>query len=465
MNLKSLNWFIYSVGLCLLIYYLIISLNFVQWGDSGYYINRIIKGPLILKSLQPLSHHFYQFFLKLFFLLFGIKAIFIFNILVLGFSLFLMIKIAERLNNKTIVDMRFLLGFLLLHAVVWTVTHVEVYQFHLLLILLGLYFIFDPNQKGFLISGVFWGLSLAVHQMSVLAFPILIFWLLKHFKYSKFLYFAMGTCFGLLILLPAFIENFNFGLLSEIRFFFTGASKNNTGWENSLFSVNAFNISSIVFIFVALGSILNPATYLFFYQIRKVKSPQFFLINALCVVFLVFSISYNVSDRFTFLLPFLTLSTVISMVMDERPKLFSNIFLLVNYTIPILFFSFVYLFKPQFDSKKYELKNFELRDEFKFYGLPWINDNSANSFAENYMNSLEQVHPIYSDYNINSCLNTFILRNPRFDSYILVKSSRELKTISDSVVYIPRLNFIDTNVVQSKSSLRYGYKVLLKPRI
>jgi hypothetical protein len=43
------------IGLVLLCYYVMISLNPVQWGDSGYYLYRIVKGPFILEILHPIG--------------------------------------------------------------------------------------------------------------------------------------------------------------------------------------------------------------------------------------------------------------------------------------------------------------------------------------------------------------------------------------------------------------------------
>jgi hypothetical protein len=156
MNIKNYwNKPFFLMVIIILAYYLHLSLVPVQWGDSGYYLSRIIEGPFFWLSLHPMGHPFFQVILKIAYTINGINGILFFNVFCLGLSMIVLYKLAQRLQSEKKPDLRYFLGVMTLHAVAWTTTHIEVYQLHLLLFLLGLYFIFDPNQDRFFASGIF----------------------------------------------------------------------------------------------------------------------------------------------------------------------------------------------------------------------------------------------------------------------------------------------------------------------
>ncbi len=417
------NRIYFAIIILVLVYYAIISINTVQWGDSGYYLNRIINGPMFLITLHPMGHHVYQFFAKIGGSLFGIYFIFAFNSICLLASLFFMYKVAIILGKGTKPKLVYFLGFMLLHVVAFTTIHVEVYSLHLLLYVLGLYFLFQKSLRNFFLSGLFFSLSFGCHQMTGLVIPILFFWLIKNKKLNQILILVFGFSLGLAFLFSSFWHFKDLGLFQEIRMFLTGASHSSLGWQGNLFSFLSFSPSNLLFLGVALFSLINPATFGFVINASKTKEIK--LLKWVAWIFLFFALTYNFPDKFTFLLPFLSIATILSSINNFDKFEQNEGLILVVYLLPIVVSLTLYFLNPKINAQQQSrLKNLELRDEFLYYGFPWIKDNSSTIFAVKYFNFTQMKYPIYADYNVASCLRSAQISYPEYikETFLAIKS-------------------------------------------
>ena len=452
-DIKMRYYFAVIIGMG--IYYAIISWNPIQWGDSAYYLNRIQEGPIYQSSLHPMAHHGFQMIAKITYIFGGLQAILIFNSFFLLGSLLLMHQLTRLITINTKPNVIYFLGFIFLHAVAWTSTHIEVYTIHLFLYLSGLYFLLKGNGSYYVLSGFFFGLSLLCHQMTFLVLPILIWWIWQHKSKKACIYFALGVLSTLTVLVPSFWKFRELGLVDEIKLYLTGSSLKSEGWIKQLFSLNSFSVANLIFLAVAFLSVFNPAFYVFLKN--KSTTPEQKLLHYCAWMMLFFALSYQVSDKFTFLLPFLASISILAAAYDNHWSMLHHAKILLIYLLPIGISFSIYALQIQLKGSSFNLKNTKLRNEFTYYGLPWIKDESAQEFAFNYLNFTKSEYPIYADYNVASCLLNAKHLIPAYNKTIILSRRKQILQQPDTIYYLPRLTEIDTSLFKKIKPMELGF--------
>ncbi|WP_024695267.1 hypothetical protein [Pseudomonas syringae] len=378
----------------------------IQWMDNGMFLANATTGEYFSQSLGPLDHPFFHFFSTLFYTVFGSQVLSLMNSLLLLPLAWIIYQLATRVGATPRQALLAATATILAHAVFWVSTKAEVYLLHTLFVLAGYAVQFSasprltPLKKLFVI-GVLTGLSASIHQLTFIVMLPLYIQLLYQHK-ARMLMTVPGFILGFATAAVAVSNDLNagMGLIDIVRRYLTGASTTLAGpeWEGSLFRFDDLwhEKNSVVLLLLSLigpqvaGLLLFPADS----RLRLLWSAA--LLN------LVFAISYNVTDRFTFFLPGIAMLSIIGII--QLPALLPrnragiallNISVLTSPLVIMLAYSLYASGVVNLPTHKEKLP---FRDDIHYFMVPYLPDRSAEQFVKAYEQLVPEGALIIADW-------------------------------------------------------------------
>ncbi|SHM49995.1 Protein of unknown function [Pseudomonas asturiensis] len=401
-----------SIAMALLLLCAAITASFIassgpiQWMDNGMFLADATAGEYFSQSLGPLDHPFFHFFSSVFYAVFGSQVLSLMNSLLLLPLAWIIYQLATRVGATARQAVLAATATILAHAVFWVSTKAEVYLLHTLFVLLGYAVQFSasprltPLKKLFVI-GVLTGLSASIHQLTFIVMLPLYIQLLYQHK-ARMLMTVPGFILGFATAAVAVSNDLNagMGLIDIVRRYLTGASTTLAGpeWEGSLFRFDDLwhEKNSVVLLLLSLigpqiaGLLLFPADS----RLRLLWSAA--LLN------LLFAISYNVTDRFTFFLPGIAMLSIIGMI--QLPALLPrnrtgiallNVSVLTSPLVIMLAYSLYASGVVNLPTHKEKLP---FRDDIHYFMVPYLPDRSAEQFVKAYEQLVPEGALIIADW-------------------------------------------------------------------
>ncbi|RMR61577.1 hypothetical protein ALP83_03996 [Pseudomonas syringae pv. actinidiae] len=426
----------------------------VQWMDNGMFLANAREGHYFSQSLGPLEHPLYQLLNSVFFTLFGSRALSLLNSLLLVPLAWIVYRLAQSLGAGQRQAILAGAATVLAHGVFWVSTKAEVYLLHTLVVLLAYTLQFNdsnrltPLKKLFMI-GVLTGMAASTHQLTFVVLLPLYLYLLYLYK-ARVLITLPGFMLGFAAAAVAVFNDLNtgLGLLDIARRYLTGASATIAGpeWQGSLLRFDELLEERNAAILVLLSLIGPQLAGLLLFP----KESRLRLLWSAALLNLVFAISYNVTDRFTFFLPGVAMLSIIGMIQLRRVlphnvtrSTLLNLSVLSSPTVVLLAYSLYANGVIHFPEHKEKLP---YRDDIRYFMVPYLRDRSAEQFVRAY----EQVVPngalIIADWTPMGAM--------RSGQAIGLLGGRRLAMCDDNVairaalnsngVYLPRLSYCGT---------------------
>ncbi|QQQ48494.1 DUF2723 domain-containing protein [Pseudomonas syringae] len=426
----------------------------VQWMDNGMFLANAHEGQYFSQSLGPLEHPFYQLFNTFFFNLFGARSLSLLNSVLLLPLAWVVYRLAQSVGAGARQALLAAAATTLAHGVFWVSTKAEVYLLHTLIVLLAyaLYFndspLLTPLKKLFAI-GVLTGLAASVHQLTfVVLLPLYLHLLFQH--KARVLITLPGFMLGFAAAAVAVINDLNagMGLLDIAHRYMTGASATVAGpeWEGSLLRFDKLLEEKSAVVLLLL-SLIGPqlAGLLLFPRGSRLR-----LLWSAALLNLVFAISYNVTDRFTFFLPGAAILTILGMIQLRRilPRTAArgtllNLSALSAPAVILLTYS---LYANGVITLPAHKEQLPYRDDIRYFMVPYLRDRSAEHFVRAYEPVVPKGALIIADWTPMGAM--------RSAQAIGLLAGRTLATCDDDVairaamrssgVYLPRLSYCAT---------------------
>ncbi|RMU97424.1 hypothetical protein ALP20_04645 [Pseudomonas coronafaciens pv. coronafaciens] len=426
----------------------------VQWMDNGMFLANAHEGPYFSQSLGPLEHPLYQLFNAVFLTLFGATPLSLLNSMILLPLAWVIYRLALNVGAGPRQAVLAAVATLLAHGVFWVSTKAEVYLLHTLLVLLTYALQFHdssrltPLKKLFMV-GVLTGMAASIHQLTfVVLLPLYVQILYQHKALA--LITLPGFLLGFAAAAFAVINDLNAGsgLLEIARRYLTGASSTLAGpeWEGSLLRFDQLlqEKTSVVLLLLSLigpqlaGLVLFP------------KGSRLRLLWAAALLNLVFAISYNVTDRFTFFLPGIAMLSVLGMIQLRRllPRnaargVLLNLSVLSAPAVILLAYA---LYANGVIQLPAHTEKLPMRDDIHYFMVPYLRDRSAEQFVHAYEESVPEGALLIADWTPMGAL--------RSAQTVGLLSGRELAMCGDAVdtreylngqgAYLTRLSHCET---------------------
>ncbi|PBQ16452.1 DUF2723 domain-containing protein [Pseudomonas congelans] len=425
----------------------------VQWMDNGMFLANAHEGQYFSQSLGPLEHPFYQLLNKVLFSLFGARSLSLLNSVFLLPLAWVVYRLAQSVGAGPRQAVLAAVATILAHGVFWVSTKAEVYLLHTLLVLMAyaLYFndspLLTPLKKLFLI-GVLTGLAASVHQLTFVVLLPLYLHLLFQYK-ARVLITLPGFMLGFVAAAVAVINDLNagMGLLDIAHRYMTGASATVAGpeWEGSLLRFDKL-LEEKSAVALLLLSLIGPQLAGLLFP----KGSRLRLLWSAALLNLVFAISYNVTDRFTFFLPGAAMLTIIGMVQLQRilPRTTSratllNLSALSSPAVILLTYS---LYANGVITLPAHKEQLPYRDDIRYFMVPYLHDRSAEHFVRAYEPVVPKGALIIADWTPMGAMRSGqaagLLAGRTLttcDDDVAIRAA-----IRDSGVYLPRLSYCAT---------------------
>ncbi|MEE4885798.1 DUF2723 domain-containing protein [Pseudomonas alliivorans] len=378
----------------------------IQWMDNGVFLADATTGEYFSQSLGPLDHPFYHVFSSLFYALFGSQVLSLMNSLLLLPLAWIIYRLAISVGATAHQALLAATATVLAHAVFWVSTKAEVYLLHTLFVLLGYAVQFSANPRltplrKLFIIGVLTGVSASIHQLTFIVMLPLYIQLLYQHK-ARILMTVPGFLLGFATAAPAVFNDLNAGmsLIDIARRYLTGASTTIAGpeWESSLFRFDDLwhEKNSVVLLLLSLigpqiaGLLLFP------------KDSRLRLLWSAAMLNLIFAISYNVTDRFTFFLPGIAMLSVIGMIQllallpcNRAGTALLNASVLTSPLVIMLAWSLYASGVVNLPTHKEKLP---FREDIHYFMVPYLPDRSAEQFVNAYEQSVPEGALIIADW-------------------------------------------------------------------
>ncbi|KPB74701.1 Uncharacterized protein AC507_3651 [Pseudomonas syringae pv. maculicola] len=337
---------------------------------------------------------------------------------------------------------------ILAHGVFWVSTKAEVYLLHTLFVLLAyaLYFSADTRLgalKKLLVIGILTGLAASIHQLTfVVLLPLYLHMLYQH--KARILITLPGFVLGFAAAAVAVINDLNagLGLLDIARRYLTGASATVAGpeWESSLLRFDAVwrekNAVALLLIGPQLiGLVMFP------------RDNRLRLLWSAALLNLLFALSYNVTDRFTFFLPGVALLSVIGMIqlraLLPRHAARGAVLNLSVLSSPLAMLLAYSLYASGVIRLPLHKEALPLRDDIHYFMVPYLRDRSAEQFVRAYQEFVPDGALIIADWTpmgaLRSAQTVGLLRGRR-----LATCDENVDVRTDTGVYLVRLSYCAT---------------------
>ena len=378
----------------------------IQWMDNGVFLAEAAQGHYFSETLGPLEHPLYQFFNSLFYDLFGSWLLSLLNSILLVPMAGLIYLLAVNVGAERRLGILAAAAAVLSHAVFWISTKAEVYIFHSLFVLLAYWLHLDRHSrlsslKKLFLIGVVTGLGASVHQLTfVLLLPLYI-QLLARYK-SQLLISVPGFALGFILAWPAIAHDLGAGLnlIDIARRYMTGTTAKATasGWQGSLFRFDdMWNQKNAVFIL--LLSLLGPQLLGLILFPKESRQRLLWSAAALNVVF---AVSYDVTDRFTFVLPGVQLLCILGVLRLQallpKNRLGSGLLHLSVLTTPIVLLWIYALYSWGAIHLPSHTEPLPFRDDVHYFLVPYLPDHSAEQFVRSYEKVIPEGALILADW-------------------------------------------------------------------
>ncbi|MEE4749608.1 DUF2723 domain-containing protein [Pseudomonas alliivorans] len=378
----------------------------IQWMDNGVFLADATTGEYFSQSLGPLDHPFYHVFSSLFYALFGSQVLSLMNSLLLLPLAWIIYRLAISVGATAHQALLAATATVLAHAVFWVSTKAEVYLLHTLFVLLGYAVQFSANPRltplrKLFIIGVLTGVSASIHQLTFIVMLPLYIQLLYQHK-ARILMTVPGFMLGFATAAPAVFNDLNAGmsLIDIARRYLTGASTTIAGpeWESSLFRFDALwhEKNSVVLLLLSLigpqiaGLLLFP------------KDSRLRLLWSAAMLNLIFAISYNVTDRFTFFLPGIAMLSVIGMIqlpaLLPRNRAGTALLNASVLTSPLVIMLAWSLYASGVVNLPTHKEKLPFREDIHYFMVPYLPDRSAEQFVNAYEQSVPEGALIIADW-------------------------------------------------------------------
>ncbi|MCQ9472540.1 DUF2723 domain-containing protein [Pseudomonas alliivorans] len=378
----------------------------IQWMDNGVFLADATTGEYFSQSLGPLDHPFYHVFSSLFYALFGSQVLSLMNSLLLLPLAWIIYRLAISVGATAHQALLAATATVLAHAVFWVSTKAEVYLLHTLFVLLGYAVQFSANPRltplrKLFIIGVLTGVSASIHQLTFIVMLPLYIQLLYQHK-ARILMTVPGFMLGFATAAPAVFNDLNAGmsLIDIARRYLTGASTTIAGpeWESSLFRFDDLwhEKNSVVLLLLSLigpqiaGLLLFP------------KDSRLRLLWSAAMLNLVFAISYNVTDRFTFFLPGIAMLGVIGMIqlpaLLPRNRAGTALLNASVLTSPLVIMLAWSLYASGVVNLPTHKEKLPFREDIHYFMVPYLPDRSAEQFVNAYEQSVPEGALIIADW-------------------------------------------------------------------
>jgi len=295
----------------------------IQWMDNGAYVVRAVGDDLFARELGALSHPLFHLVSVLVTRAGGVEALALLNAALMVPMALLVIVTCRALGAGTNASILAACTAVVAHSVFWTATKVEVYALNVTLLLACFWVAFDETLKlnraaRMIAVGALTGLALSVHQLTLVCLPPLYVYLLVRYRTAA-LFTVVGFLIGLAACYPAIWSVIHVGgdVFQVVRGFLTGADPGAaqlSGYESSLFR---FDLMWEDKAYVMIG-LLSFAGVQAWGLLQRPKNAKELVMWAAVILDALFSLSYRVNDRFTFLLPGAVLLSVLAWVRIDR---------------------------------------------------------------------------------------------------------------------------------------------------
>jgi hypothetical protein len=364
----------------------------IQWMDNGVFLAEASKGQYFSQSLGPLDHPLYQFVNTLVFDLFGPQVLSLLNSIILLPLAWTIYSLAMSVGATQRLALLAATATILAHGVFWVSTKAEVYLFNTLLVLLAYQLHLSSKSRlsgtaKLMLIGILTGLGAAIHQLTFVVLLPLYVHLLYHHK-LRVLLTVPGFVLGFAVAFPAIINDLQSGsnLIDIARRYLTGSSVQATepGWESSLLRFDQmWHEKNAVFILLLsligpqlLGLVLFP------------RDPRLRLLWCAAALNFVFAVSYNVTDRFTFLLPGIALLCILGVIGLQRllpeNRSATSLMSLSVLSSPIAILLVYSLYATGVIRLPVHSESLPFRDDIHYFMAPYLPDRSAEEFVRRY---------------------------------------------------------------------------------
>jgi len=368
-----------------LIYAVYLATKPAQWGDSGFFLAEIVSGNRSFSG--PLAHPGYKIVAAAFYSLLGLNGIFALNALCNGLTSYFIFRTAQELGASVRAGFIGASGFFLSQPAFWLSANVEVYPLHNAVLMFGIYFVlrglgrtehirWRPYAGGVALIV----LSISLHQLSTLVLPALALDLAHRLgpgvKLNAKKYARPGVLIGVAVLLAAVAVL----AVSSFTWFagYFGFAESGERWANRYFSVSAIIREPKYFLLAIYGlGVLSIGLGL------RSRSDQRVRFIRYAVLFqLVFVLTYDIPDRFTFLLPALSLlSILLALLLDGFSGVGKRV-VLAGILCPILVgvLASAHMFPPSLFPQHYNANRY--RSDVEYFLSPYFRDASAQRFVD-----------------------------------------------------------------------------------
>lgn len=378
----------------------------IQWMDNGLVLVHAAEGRYFAPTFGATTHPLHYALNAVLYQRFGIDAVAYLNSLLLVPIAYIVYRLSRTLNVAPRYAVFAALGVVLLHNVFWVSTKMEVYALHLLIVLISYWLMFDekltlPARCKFLALGLLTGLGAVTHQLTFIVLLPLYLYVVFNDGWRLVLPAVAGFLIGIFPCYPALFEKLLSGEspLALLRLFLTDSDGGSSvGWEGALLRFDRI-WSEKTYVLLVLISMAGIGLF----GLLRPRATRERVLWWAATLNLLFAVSYEVSDRFTFFLPGAALYVVLGMAHIDRRY---GRFAWTGYAtlggilgppaclvlISVLAGQGLVILPARSSSLPY-------RDEIRYFLAPYLQDKSAERFAVAYDEQVPNGAVILADYS------------------------------------------------------------------
>jgi hypothetical protein len=379
-------------------YAVYLAIKPVQWGDSGYFIGEFVSGELTFKG--QIAHPGYKIIAGAVYKLCGINALFVLNAVSNAFSSCVIFKAAQRLGATTWSAWIGASAFFVSQPAFWLATNMEVYPLHNAVLLFGVYLVLrgqdlsaSTRWRPFIGGSALIATSIVFHQLSALLLPPLALDTFQRLRRSPKTegigrpprLFAILAVALVLAAAAAIVASGHLAWVAE----YFGVPGVGQGWSAKYFQIGAISRDPKYFFMAVYG--LGFLIIAIALPSRGDGRVRFLKIAA--ALQLAFVLTYDIPDRFQFLLPALSfLSILFALLLDKIGKTGRSVLASAAILFPIFIGALVYgailpedLFPRHYRTNAY-------RNDVSYFLSPYFKETSAALFIDD-LNQIARAHP------------------------------------------------------------------------
>jgi hypothetical protein len=413
---RTSMWETLTIGSCLLAalsWSFMASSGPIQWMDNGWFMLTASQGVFFRDVVDATFHPLYEAVIVFLFNLFGGYAVAYLNSFLMLPIAYVTYRLGQTLGLSRHDAAIAALGVVLLHNVFWVSTKIEVYALHLLLVLTAYWIVFDEEvmaKQPFKIFavGVLTGFAAATHQLTfIVLFPLYIY--LWQREGWRIVLTIPGFLLGMFPAYPGLLNKLMSGgdLFTLIRVSLTGSDGTSiAGWEGALFRFDKM-LDEKKYLALALVSLCGIGIL---GLIQIPKGPKQLTLWCAATFNLLFSVSYSLSDRFTFFLPGAAFYTVLGVAFvwknysRHRFTTYATLAFVVAH--PLVLIGTAVLANMSFINLPAHSATLPYRNDVQYYLSPYIPDRSAEAFVLAYEQYVPQGSVVMSDFTAWSALRS-----------------------------------------------------------